>query len=289
MTADKLPDDDGVLNDVFSSGRDRGADPAASVEPMPEIKTEPPAQAEPEPPKVEGDDSKPKGYRDPDTGRFVPLGELTSEREKRQEAQKSRDEEARLRVDAESRAEKYQQMIQDMQRRAEAAQNPPPPPPDPFVDPEGALTHVQQTFQMQLRSQAMNFSEDRARDKFGDAVVDAAREAAIKAGVVQHFANTQRPERAYQDLVGWHKKYQAMQEVGDDPAAYRSKLEAEIRQKVLTELQTGQATAPGAPPQAQPRFPTSLIDATATGPQGAQPVSSGAVMDGIFDSSRKRK
>lgn len=292
MTAEKSADDDGVLNDVFSSGRDRGADSAAPVDdPKPEPQTAPPAnQAEQEPPKAEGEDPKPKGYRDPDTGRFVPLGELTSEREKRQEAQRARDEEARLRAEAEDRARRYEAMIQDMQRRAQAANNPPPPPPDPYVDPEGALSHVQQTLEAQLVSQAFNFSEFRARDKYGDEAVDAAIKAAEKAGAIKHFANTKRPETVYQDLMTWHKRYQAMQEVGDDPAAYKAKLEEEVRRKVLEELQTGKAQVPGIPqPQAQPRFPGSLIDATSSGPQGAQPVTGEAVMASIFDSNRKRK
>jgi hypothetical protein len=286
MTAEKLPDDSVVLDDVFSSGRDRGADPAASVEATPE-----PAKAAEEIPLIEQPaEPKPKGYRDPDTGRFVPLEELKSEREKRQEAQKARDDEARLRAEAENRAQQYERMIQDMQRRATAAQNPPPPPPDPFVDPEGALNHVQQNFQQLIRSQALDFSEMRARDKYGDEVVEAAKNAAVQAGVVHHFANSPRPQTAWMDLVAWHKKHQAMQEVGDDPAAYKAKLEAEVRARVLAELQSGKPAASGSPqPQAQQRFPGSLIDATASGPQGAQPVTGEAVMASIFDSNRKRK
>jgi hypothetical protein len=288
MTSEKMPDDSGVLDDVFSSGRDRGADPAASVEPTPQAEVQPPASAEQDAPKAEGEEPKPKGYRDPDTGRFVPLDELKSEREKRQEAQKRADEEARLRTQAEENARRYQAMIEDMQRRATAAQNPPPPPPDPFTDPEGALTHVQQTFQQQLRIQAENFSEMRARDKFGDEAVEAAKKAAVETGVIRHFANSPRPETVWQDLVQWHKKHEAMKEIGDDPNAYKAKLAEQIRQQVLAELQQGKVT-PGAPPQAQPRFPGSLIDSTSSGPQGAQPVTSEAVMASIFDSGRKRK
>ena len=129
MTTDKSADD-AVLDDVFSSSRDRGADLAAPKA-EPDVLAQDPLAEKPadQTSEEQTTEAKPVGYRDPDTGRFVPLKELTSEREKRQEAQKAREEEARLRQQAEDNARRYQSELQDMQRRFQAAQNPPPAPP----------------------------------------------------------------------------------------------------------------------------------------------------------------
>ena len=161
-------EDDTLLNDVFSSSRDRGADPAAPAEPEAEAK-EPTAEpqskeaVEPES-KPEATDPDAKGYRDPSTGRFVPLKELTTEREKRQAAEKSREEEARLRTAAEENARLYEQRIADIERRLQASQNPPQPPPDPNFDPAGALAYQQNEFQQALLNQRLNTSEMFARN-----------------------------------------------------------------------------------------------------------------------------
>ena len=141
MTTEQSADDT-LLNDVFSSGRERGADTAAPAEPdakAAEPTAEPQSKeaAEPEA-KPEATDAEPKGYRDPSTGRFVPLKELTSEREKRQSAEKARDEEARLRKDAEDNWRRTQAQVEEIQRRIQAQAQPHQPPPDPNLDPAGA-------------------------------------------------------------------------------------------------------------------------------------------------------
>lgn len=287
MTTDKSADD-AVLDDVFSSSRDRGADLAApKAEPdvlAPDPLDEKPADQTSE---EQTTDAKPVGYRDPDTGRFVPLKELTSEREKRQEAQKAREEEARLRQLAEERARQYEVRAQDLERRFQAAQNPPPAPPDPLMDPEGALSHLQMTFQQQLHNQNLNFSEVRARDKFGDEAVDKAVKAAVEAGVAQHFA---RSPNAYQDILKWHTRQTNLARVGDDVDAYEKRIREEERQKTIEDLKAGRVSVmPGQTPQQPQRFPGSLIDATASGPQGAQPVSDEAMMASVFSSDRKRR
>jgi C4-dicarboxylate-specific signal transduction histidine kinase len=42
----------------------------------------------------------------------------------------------------------------------------------------------------------------------------------------------------YAAAVQWHKRQQAQAEIGDDPAAFRAKLEAEILARSTAELQT---------------------------------------------------
>ena len=292
MTTEQSADDT-LLNDVFSSSRDRGADPAAPAEPEAEAK-EPTAEpqskeaVEPES-KPEATDPDAKGYRDPSTGRFVPLKELTTEREKRQAAEKSREEEARLRTAAEENARLYEQRIADIERRLQASQNPPQPPPDPNFDPAGALAYQQNEFQQALLNQRLNTSEMLARNKHGDQIVDAAFQAANQAGALQHFV---RSKDCYGDMIKWHRHQQVLARVGEDPDAYEKTLEEKIRAKVLEELKTGnRAVVPGQAPQAQPRFPGSLVDATGTGAGAnvAHPISDEAMMGSVFGSDRKRK
>lgn len=293
MTTEKSADE-AVLDDVFSSSRDRGADPAASVEPVEKVETpadpEPPKAGETEKPKVETSDdgSKPKGYRDPETGRFVPLEALKSERELRQEAQKARDEEARLRKDAEENARKTQERIDQLERRFQAAQNPQPPQaraPDPNEDPVGYLHFNQQRLEHLQLTNHLNNSENLARQQYGDQVVDEALQAALKAGVNESFLNARHP---YAECIKWHKRQQTLARVGDDPDAYEKSIEERIRAKVVEELKAGTTTVTGqaAAPQ---RFPGSLVDATASGAQGAQPISDEALLGSIFDHGRKRR
>jgi len=292
MTTEQSADDT-LLNDVFSSGRDRGADSAAPVETPTEPKdpaaeAEPPKAAEPDA-KVEGQDdpSKPQGYRDPSTGRFVPLKELTTEREKRQAAEKAREEEARLRKEAEDNAKRYDQRIADLERRLQAPQQPQQPPPDPNLDPAGALAYDRQQFAQAMLNQRLNFSEMMARNKHGDQAVDAAFQAAQQAGVLANFVQARD---CYGEILRWHKHQQVLQRVGEDPDAYEKSLEEKIRAKVLEELKTGnRAVMPGTTPApAAQQFPGSLADATASGPNGAQ-LTDEAVMGAVFGSGRKRR
>lgn len=294
MTTDKSADDT-ALDDVFSSSRDRGARSAASVaepvreEPTPEPiapdKVEEPEASAPEP------EAKPKGYRDPESGRFVPLGELQTEREKRQEAQKEREEEARLRRLAEDNASRLEKQVAEIQRSI-AARTSQPPPPDPLMDPEGAFTHIQTQFSQQLRNQALDFSERLARRHHGNAAVDAAFKAAEAAGAIPQMINTADP---YEELMIWHKRQQTLARVGDDPEAYEKRIREEARQQVIEELKAGKMSLAGGPavpapqPHQQPRFPTGLADATGAGSNVAQPVNDEVMMAGVFDSGRKRR
>lgn len=285
---DDLAADKAVMDDVFSAGRDRGAKSAA---PEVEAKEAPPPQQQEHVADKDATtaDTKPKGYRDPDSGRFVPLDELKSEREKRQEAQKAREDEARLRQQAEENARRYEQQLRDMERRIQAQQNPPPPPPDPMLEPEAAFSHMQQQFESKLLNQTLNFSERMARRHHGNETVDAAFKAAVEAGVTQAFLRTADP---YDDLVSWHKRKIAMDRVGSDPDAYEKRVREEERARVLEELRTGKAQlTPGSsqPQTPQSRFPTGLADATSAGPGGAVPVTDAAVMGSIFSAERKRK
>ena len=277
--------DEAILDSVFSSSRDRGADSAAPVVEDAPASVEAPLADDQQAPKTDdvADETKPKGYRDPNNGRFVPLDELKTEREKRQEAQKSREEEARLRAQAETDSRRYQDRVYELERAMQARENPPKPPPDPVLDPEAAFHHMQNQMSSALVNQNLNFSERMARKEYGGKIVDEATQAALQAGVNQHFLNRQDP---YEDLIKWHKRQSTLQRIGDDPDAYDQR----VRDKVLEEIRTGKVVVgPGGQPAPQQRLPGSLIDATSSGQQGARSITDGDLAKSIFGSDRKRK
>jgi hypothetical protein len=230
--------------------------------------SEPQAQAQTEQAPVEQQTQA----QDPNANRQVPLSELLSERKQRQEEQ-------RLRMEAEARAKAYEQINQRQ------PQHQPPPqaqiePPDFITDPEGALSYHLQRQHQQHVNMMLNQSEIMARDKFGDELVDAALKAAQTAGATGQFMDKPHP---WGELVKWHKRQQTLQVVGDDPDAFRKKIEEEVRQKVLAELKAG-----GAGAAAAPRIPGTLATATGQGEQGAH-LTDEAAMGSIFASGRNRK
>lgn len=270
-------DDADLMSDVFASDRDRTGNTApVTDQDAPEVEAKEEPAEQPVEPEAKADDAEidPKSPgRDPATGKFVPVTELVSERKKLKEA---RDTEARLRQEAEARATAYERQLQQMlQRMQPAAQQQAPQPPDAFSDPEGALRYQQQQFQSALLNDRLNLSEEMARDKYGDEAVEAALEAAMQAGLQRDFINKRHP---YKEMVTWHRKTRAMQEIGNDPEAYRKK----VREEVLAELKQG-----GTKPQMQPpqRLPGTLADATQAGSQGAM-LSEDAMMAGLFASNR---
>lgn len=119
-----------------------------------------------------------------------------------------------------------------------------PKPPDVLEDPQGFAAMIEQRLAAQQTDIYLTVSENQARASHGDAVVDAAFQAAEAAGILGQFA--QRKD-GWGDLVRWHKGQKAMAEIGDDPAAYAARLEEQIRAKVLAELAAKPATIPAAP------------------------------------------
>jgi hypothetical protein len=257
--------DDAVMDEMFSTTRDRG-----------------PAK-EPAPAAPEQQVDLEEAIAAVDQQRMVPLSELTSERKK---LKAKLEEESRQRIEWETRAKLYQEQAE----RAGQPQRPQPqrqvPIPDVFNDPEGYARYVEAQAAHRLETERLHNSEERARDKFGDAVVEEALDAARKAGLIErgHFLQA-NPRHPWGELVAWHKQQKVLATVGDDPDAYRKKVEDEIRAKLASEGSAGGTTAPGAPPQ---RFPGTLADNTAAGPQGAH-LTEGAAMGSLFDTNRKRK
>lgn len=268
--------------------RDRAADHAAAgdakaVQPRDEsgrfaVKSEESPAPQVEFPVVE-QQAQPNDTQEPARDRHVPLSELLGEREKRKS-------EAKLREEAERRAAEHAAQLKVYERMLEQQRMPQQPrqdvqqPPDFFQDPDAAINHHLASVQRQYENRFLNYSERAARRVHGDAAVDQALMMAKQAGIAQQFVGAADP---YDDLVAWHKRVQVMQEIGPDPAKYREKMEADLRAKIMAELNAGGKAA--ATPQ---RFPGSLASATQAGQQGSH-LTDEAVANSIFDSNRNRR
>ena len=184
---------------------------------------------------------------------MVPLPELLDARHRAQAA--------------EIKAQQVADQMAAFQRSFYEAQRPQPQPIDPVADPEGAFNAIaqqlhanKQMLQEQAVHQRANMSEMLAKKDFGAPAVEAARDAAVKAGLGNYFLTQADP---YQAVMEWHRGQTAAKEIGD-PAAYREKIKAEI----LAELR-GQAPALPVKPGTPPVLPPSLSNATrasSTGP-----------------------
>lgn len=239
-----------------------GSDPNVAPDPnqtTPPATAQPPAAPVPEPPK-------------PPT---VPLPELLEQRHRYQAERAAREAVER----------QNQQLMEALLRMQSQPQQPQPPPQpiDPVAEPErwaAALREetrreihaarqeahaIREETQRTLMNERLNQSEFQARQaaraRGNEAIVDQAREAALAAGLAPMFLQQSDP---YGSLVSWYQAQTLAQEVGADPAAYRAKIAAEERARLVAELKQGRQPS---------SIPPSVSAATnsAAAPQGVVP------------------
>jgi hypothetical protein len=183
------------------AAKDTGdAAPAEAAPPAEPVRDAPPASVEPK-------------------DHFAPIAAVLDEREKRQRAEAERDE--------------YKRRHQEIERQIAASRQQPPQLPDAVEKPEEFAAFLMQQQRAQLDNLEAQFSERFARREYGTEAVDAALEAARAQNVIGHF--TRGPDR-WERMCEWHKQQQMAAEIGNDPAAYRTKVEAELREKLRAEL-----------------------------------------------------
>lgn len=295
MSVDKdAASDAALVDEIFASDRDRGADSAApepSVTPPSEVKAEAPAKVETTPEKVEdGDDGSSKQYRDPETGRFVPLTELKTERAKRQE-------EARLRSEAEMRAARAEAAVEEARRLWALQQQPQQhfQQQQPEQQSEDFWTDPNRFLASQLQAHEQRIRAEMARERLLERIADSREQmmathkdyedlervfvenAQSSPGLLHAMAQARNPAKfAYESA----KRMKFLADVGSEPDGYVQRIREEERKKVLEELKLG-------PPQTQ-RFPGTLSDAPAAGAQG-RVMSDAAIVDDVFASDRRRR
>jgi hypothetical protein len=140
--------------------------------------------------------------------------------------------------------------IEETQRRAAAPPQPQPhyqPPPDPAVDPRGFAQHLVQQQQQALLNERLNNSEMLLREKIGDEklseYVNEFRSMAEADPTL--FGKLYSQPHPYNWLTREVDRLRLVRDVGDDPAAFRSKIEAEARAR-------WEAEAKAAPPPVSP-------------------------------------
>lgn len=222
---------------------------------------------------ADGDDDAP-GEPEPD-GDASPvtrgqLAALMSEREKRQAIERELEEHRRKLADFEAEREKRQREQQQQQTQK--------PLPDPFDDPKGYSAYMAETVQSQVLNTKLDLSEVYARGKFGDESVDAMQawykqEVAKSPHLAQDVVSQKDP---YSYAMKIYNRSKMVEEIGDDPDAYRQRLEAELLEKLNKQPI---AVADPAKPKASP--PPSLAKGGAGG-ASEQPVSDEEFFTSVF-------
>jgi hypothetical protein len=174
--------------------------------------------------------------------------------------------------------------LEEVERRLTAPQPPvqrvpqqaaePPKPPEFWVNPDEAtdfrVRRAVDPVMQQMQEMRLGFSKQLATTVHGEGAVTEAIQAlgTLRQQNPGEFARLEAQAASSADPVGdvvrWHKRQRTLQEVGEDPAAYRER----IRQEVLAEMQTQQGeTAPQPASQSQPRLPSSFAAPSAGGPR----------------------
>jgi hypothetical protein len=240
------------LDELFSETPEAAALETPAPEPVAPVE---PAAADPgkgEPP------AAPPAAPD-DRDQRIPITALLDEREKRQAAERR---------------------AQEIERRLAEIEAQKAPKPDFYDNPEAVIAAERAQVQQMLFNERLNMSEMVERQRHGDELVGKATEA-FMAAAGQNPAlamELQRQSNPYGFVVSWHKKQQALAEIGDDPAAYRERLREQLRAEMMA-----QPLAPAAPAQVQPKpTPPPRSMAAHSGVTGAANVSPGSAFDELF-------
>lgn len=186
----------------------------------------------------------------------------------RKEGKQLREERDQERI-AKARLEEQNKALEARLKALEQAQKPSQPQEqpraiDPNADPVAYAVQVaRQEAQQAALIQHLNITEDALREKEGDEAVDAAVETfkqmrEANPALQQQFLNQRNP---YKWMFAEVKKRKAQAEIGDDPDAYRAKIEADTKAKLEAEIRAQiAAESQGQPEQRQPNpsLPPSL-------------------------------
>jgi hypothetical protein len=159
--------------------------------------------------------------------------------------------------------------MEEMRKQPPAPQQPAPQPepeyvPDPMQDPRGFFQWQQGQMAREALNTRLHLSEAYARDRHGAEKVDAAVNE-FKQAVSQNPALYQQMVQhpmPYEFVLQQAEALRLQREIGTDPTAYRARIEAEIRERVMAEMQ---GTA--APASRAPNLPPSLAGARSAAPR----------------------
>jgi hypothetical protein len=209
-------------------------DPQPAPEPSPKPGTPPSTPAKPEaaPKKEPDEDEALAQHVQGGDNRTVPFSALE-----------------KVRNDWKSKAAAHEARAELLARQLEEAKRPPPAPPpvpqpmfaappDFQADPNGWATTFAQNQQRALLNERLNVSEIYARDKIGDDLdkyVTEFKAAAEKEPTL--WGKLYSQPGPYQWLIKEVDRMRQHAEIGDDPVAFRARVEAELRTKWEAETQ----------------------------------------------------
>lgn len=224
----------------------------------------------------------------PDGRKMVPLEALAEARGKAKRYTEQVAEFEKSMTGLRTQNETLTRQVTELLQRLPQQEKPQAPVPDFFENPAEATRHavtstVAPQFE-QLNSVLMANAQLVAEMKYGDDKVAAAEQAFIEAlsskkldpADIQKVVNA--PNR-YAAAVQWHERHKALAEMGPDPAAYKTKLEAEVEARVLEKY----GIKPGAPPaQSAAVMPSNLAGARNVGNRAGPTWSGPQTLNDIF-------
>jgi hypothetical protein len=269
------------LDEIMAGARGRASgDEGQQRDPAQEAAAEPvQGQPQPEaPPQPEGDPDPVKGLK----------AALDDERSKRRLYKEHLDAVNQRLAGMEGQFNAFMQAFQ-AQQRPQGQEKPPAPPPDWWENPDAALDfrlrnavepvaqdlrkQVEQA-QQAVSQQREQFSRMMAVQQHGEEAVNTAYQSLAEQirsnpqGAEHEWRRIMSSPHPFDALVQWHKAATTLQEIGQDPAAYREKL----KQELMAELQAQQpASAPqagGAAPQPQRAMPSNFATTRSAGTRG---------------------
>ena len=185
----------------------------------------------------------------------------------------------KVRRDHKERAARLEGELAELRRQYEEAKRvaqqpaaPPPPPPqpqyipNPAQDPQAFAMWQQEQLALSAIDARLNMSEIQARKEYGAEAVEAAAaefKQAMQANPSLRQELYQQPH-PYEWLMKRAETLKLQKEIGDDPAAYRARLRAEIE----AEMQAAQPAAP-APVSPAARLAPSLANARSAAPRAS--------------------
>ena len=185
--------------------------------------------------------------------------------------------------------EALQRQVAELLQRVPIPKHEQPQAPDQFEDFQGAARHAVSPDVERVNATLMANAQLIAGIKYGDDKVTEAEQAFLEAARGNKldpadFHKVANSPNRYAAAVQWHQRQQAQAEIGDDPAAYKAKLEAELREKLTAELQQGEGQQAQ---QRQATMPSNFANARNVGNRGTGPVWSGpSTIDDIFNRQR---
>lgn len=223
-----------------------------------------------------------------ETGK-VPLAALHAERSK---VKRYTEQVAEFQKKLEDQNAQWEQRFSQIMTAVVPKQAQPEPVPQPEIwdDPNAFVRSQAMEMVSPLQQRLLAMAREVAEVRYQPDTVKAAEEAfnnAARTGQIDpvEYNRIQSSPNPFAAAVQWHQKTAAMAEIGSDPAAYRAKLEQELREKLMAEFQQGN-TPPDAAERPAPVMPGNFATGRNVGARSGPAWSGPARLEDIIGTRR---